>query len=77
MLIMPSLLPLRARHATPAGVPFPKNFRETVRNIVRRLFRVYAHLYNHHFAQLCALSLEGEIAQSIEDILRGFSRTDP
>lgn len=42
------------------GVPFPKNFRETVKNIVRRLFRVYAHLYNHHFAQLCALSIEGK-----------------
>lgn len=41
------------------GVPFPKNFHATVKSIVRRLFRVYAHLYNHHFAQLCALSIEG------------------
>ena len=44
------------------GVPFPKNFQATVKSIVRRLFRVYAHLYNHHFAQLCALSIEGECA---------------
>lgn len=43
-----------------AGVPFPKTFQATVKSIVRRLFRVYAHLYNHHFAQLCALSIEGE-----------------
>jgi len=42
------------------GVAFPKNFQATVKSIVRRLFRVYAHLYNHHFAQLCALSIEGE-----------------
>jgi MOB kinase activator 1 len=43
----------------PAGVSFPKNFQATIKSIVRRLFRVYAHLYNHHFAQLCALSIEG------------------
>lgn len=41
------------------GVSFPKNFQATIKSIVRRLFRVYAHLYNHHFAQLCALSIEG------------------
>lgn len=44
------------------GVPFPRNFLSTVKSIVRRLFRVYAHLYNHHFAQLCALSIEGAYA---------------
>lgn len=42
------------------GVPFPDNFQATVKSILRRLFRVYAHIYNHHFAQICALSLEGE-----------------
>lgn len=41
------------------GVPFPRTFHQTVKSIMRRLFRVYAHLYNHHFPQLCALSLEG------------------
>lgn len=41
------------------GVPFPANFQQTVKSILRRLFRVYAHVYNHHFAQICALSLEG------------------
>jgi MOB kinase activator 1 len=43
----------------PAGVPFPDTFQATVKSILRRLFRVYAHIYNHHFAQICALSLEG------------------
>lgn len=42
-----------------AGVPFPPNFQATVKSILRRLFRVYAHIYNHHFAQICALSIEG------------------
>lgn len=41
------------------GVPFPSNFQSTIKSILRRLFRVYAHVYNHHFAQICALSIEG------------------
>jgi len=44
-----------------SGVPFPRTFHSTIKSIVRRLFRVYAHLYNHHFAQLCALSIEGSL----------------
>lgn len=42
------------------GVPFPNNFAAVVKSILRRLFRVYAHIYNHHFAQVCALSIEGK-----------------
>ena len=42
------------------GVPFPKNFRDVVRTIMRRLFRIYAHLYSNHFDQICALGIEGE-----------------
>jgi MOB kinase activator 1 len=41
------------------GIPFPKNFRETVRTIFRRLFRVYGHIYSSHFDQICALGIEG------------------
>lgn len=51
------------------GVPFPKNFQATIKSIVRRLFRVYAHLYNHHFAQLCALSIEAHINTSYRHFL--------
>ncbi|KAM0790190.1 MOB kinase activator 1B [Microbotryomycetes sp. NB124-2] len=51
------------------GVPFPRNFQTTVKSIVRRLFRVYAHLYNHHFAQLCALSIEAHINTSYRHFL--------
>lgn len=43
----------------PLGVPFPRNFRDTVKTICRRLFRVYAHLYSNHFEQICALGIEG------------------
>lgn len=41
------------------GVPFPRNFRDTVRTLFRRLFRVYAHLYSNHFDHICALGIEG------------------
>lgn len=44
---------------SPIGVPFPKNFRDTVRTIFRRLFRVYGHIYSSHFDQICALGIEG------------------
>lgn len=42
-----------------SGMPFPKNFRDTVKTIVRRLFRVYAHIYSNHFDHICALGIEG------------------
>ena len=41
------------------GVPFPKNFETVVREIMRRLFRVYAHCYHQHrdnFEQLGTLA---------------------
>ncbi|KAG5639007.1 hypothetical protein H0H81_007915 [Sphagnurus paluster] len=46
------------------GVPFPRNFRDTVRTIVRRLFRVYAHIYSNHFDQICALGIEAHLNTS-------------
>ena len=41
------------------GKPFPKNFRDTIGRLFRRLFRVYAHLYSNHFDHICALGIEG------------------
>jgi len=46
------------------GVPFPRNFRDTVKTICRRLFRVYAHLYSNHFEQICALGIEAHLNTS-------------
>ena len=31
-----------------SAVPFPKNFKNVVKTIFKRLFRVYAHIYYHH-----------------------------
>lgn len=57
--------PLRLLCLSPAdlsgvtGVPFPKSFRTTCQTIIRRLFRVYGHIYASHFDQICALGIEG------------------
>ncbi|CAL5441091.1 unnamed protein product [Camellia sinensis] len=34
------------------GAPFPPNFREVVKTIFKRLFRVYAHIYHSHFQKI-------------------------
>lgn len=46
------------------GVPFPRNFRDTVKTIMRRLFRIYGHLYSSHFDQICALGIEAHLNTS-------------
>lgn len=51
------------------GVPFPNNLPAVVKSILRRLFRVYAHIYNHHFAQVCALSIEAHLNTSYRHFL--------
>ncbi|GFP87237.1 mob kinase activator-like 1, partial [Phtheirospermum japonicum] len=40
------------------GVPFPPNFQDVVRTILRRLFRVYAHIYHSHFQKIMSLKEE-------------------
>lgn len=37
------------------GVPFPKNYISVVRKIFGRLFRVFVHVYIHHFDRLHAI----------------------
>ena len=37
---------------TTVGVPFPKNFQSICKKILTRLFRVFVHVYIHHFDKL-------------------------
>ncbi|RCV44378.1 hypothetical protein SETIT_9G368700v2 [Setaria italica] len=37
------------------GAPFPPNFRDIVKTILKRLFRVYAHIYHSHFQMIMNL----------------------
>ncbi|EGP87692.1 uncharacterized protein MYCGRDRAFT_42543 [Zymoseptoria tritici IPO323] len=43
---------------THPGVPFPSNFSATIRTIFKRLYRVYAHIYCHHYGVVRGLGLE-------------------
>ena len=43
------------------GTAFPKNFQSIVKDIFKRLFRVYAHIYHHHFQQIVAVQAEAHL----------------
>lgn len=43
---------------TQLGVPFPADFLKRVQDIFKRLFRVYAHIYYHHFDKMSQLGAE-------------------
>jgi len=49
------------------GVPFPKNYHATVKKIMTRLFRVFVHIYMHHFDKLVAL---GAVSFGSIDVLK-------
>ncbi|KAK6192168.1 hypothetical protein SNE40_003688 [Patella caerulea] len=43
------------------GVPFPKNYLQSCKKILTRLFRVFVHVYIHHFDKLVAIGAEAHI----------------
>jgi Mob1/phocein family len=42
-------------------VPFPKSFNSMCRKILTRLFRVFVHVYIHHFDRLVAIGAEAHV----------------
>ncbi|KAK4547832.1 Maintenance of ploidy protein mob1 [Oleoguttula mirabilis] len=46
---------------THPGVPFPPNFQGTIRTIFKRLYRIYAHIYCHHYGVVRGLGLEAHL----------------
>lgn len=44
-----------------AGAPFPANFPDVVKTILKRLFRVYAHIYHSHFQVVVKLKEEAHL----------------
>ncbi|XP_063933720.1 MOB kinase activator-like 1 homolog A [Zophobas morio] len=48
------------------GVPFPKNFMQTAKMIIRRLFRVYAHIYYSHFERILSLGEQAHLNTSFK-----------
>ena len=49
-----------------SGVPFPKPFATLIRQIFKRLYRVYAHVYCHHYAVIVQLGLEPHLNTSFK-----------
>ncbi|VVB17008.1 unnamed protein product [Arabis nemorensis] len=43
------------------GEPFPPNFEDYVKKILKRLFRVYAHIYHSHFHKIVSLKEEAHL----------------
>lgn len=54
---------------TRLGVAFPKNFSAIVKNIMKRLFRVYAHIYCEHFTHIAQLQAEAHLNTSFKHFL--------
>ncbi|EQC39796.1 mps one binder kinase activator-like 1 like B [Saprolegnia diclina VS20] len=43
------------------GAAYPRNFQAAIKNIFRRLFRVYAHVYYSHFDKIVSLGAEAHL----------------
>jgi len=43
------------------GQQFPKDFKNTCRNIFKRLARVFSHVYIHHFDKITEIGAEAHI----------------
>lgn len=51
------------------GVPFPKNFLAIAKTILKRLFRVYAHIYHQHFSEVVRLGEEAHLNTSFKHFI--------
>lgn len=51
---------------TQLGMAFPKDFKEHCKNIFRRMFRVYAHLYCAHYHDLEKLGVEAQLNECFQ-----------
>ncbi|XP_065176820.1 MOB kinase activator 1B [Sycon ciliatum] len=51
------------------GVPFPKSFLNSCKTILKRLFRVYAHIYHQHFREVVSLGEEAHLNTSFKHFI--------
>ncbi|KAJ5078329.1 mob kinase activator-like 1 [Anaeramoeba ignava] len=51
------------------GYSFPKNFMSIVKTIFKRLFRVYGHIYHHHFKEISSLGEEAHLNTSFKHFI--------
>ncbi|RKP31939.1 hypothetical protein METBISCDRAFT_12964 [Metschnikowia bicuspidata] len=48
------------------GAPFPQQFPSLVKTIFKRLLRIYAHIYCHHFHEISELGLQSHLNTSLK-----------
>uniref|UniRef100_A0AAZ3QZP0 MOB kinase activator 1B n=1 Tax=Oncorhynchus tshawytscha TaxID=74940 RepID=A0AAZ3QZP0_ONCTS len=53
----------------PQGVPFKRNFMSVAKTILKRLFRVYAHIYHQHFDSVMQLQEEAHLNTSFKHFI--------
>lgn len=51
------------------GVPFPPNFMQCAKTILKRLFRVYAHIYHEHFSHVVDLMEQAHLNTSFKHFI--------
>ncbi|ELT99752.1 hypothetical protein CAPTEDRAFT_21709 [Capitella teleta] len=51
------------------GVAFPRSFQNSAKVILKRLFRVYAHIYHQHFGQVIQLEEEAHLNTSFKHFI--------
>ncbi|EAY12511.1 Mob1/phocein family protein [Trichomonas vaginalis G3] len=51
---------------TAQGKPFPDNFQQVIKNIMKRLFRIYAHCYWHHIDNFKTLGTDSHLNTSFK-----------
>lgn len=51
------------------GVPFKRNFMSVAKTILKRLFRVYAHIYHQHFDSVMQLQEEAHLNTSFKHFI--------
>ncbi|XP_020952373.1 MOB kinase activator 3C isoform X1 [Sus scrofa] len=73
--------PARTRAHPPGGpgVPFPKNFQQVCTKILTRLFRVFVHVYIHHFDSILSMGAEAHVNTCYKHFyyfIREFSLVD-
>ena len=50
----------------PVGESYPENFSSVCKVILKRLFRVYAHIYHSHFTQFVSLGTESQLNENFK-----------
>eukprot|EP01126_Amoeba_proteus_P055825 TRINITY_DN6953_c0_g1_i17.p1 TRINITY_DN6953_c0_g1~~TRINITY_DN6953_c0_g1_i17.p1 ORF type:complete len:108 (+),score=22.03 TRINITY_DN6953_c0_g1_i17:280-603(+) len=65
----PPVLCVDTTASTTMDKPFPRAFREEVKVIMKRLFRVFAHLYVHHFHRIQELQEEAHLNAAFKHFL--------